>query len=113
MNLNYDEYGFGSTDYVTGLTFMFPGTYRMGNPKNIKVMMYISSSTLGDLRIWDETNGNTIAELTDVSAMTKTIKDLGELDNLPIDEAIWELQMRLPLKVGKETLSFYNVAVLF
>ena len=97
--------------YETLARFFFGGTGRLGVPTNIKIYGYSKEvAKPGDIRIYDRTNGNTIAEATDLSSAAPVVFDLGLLTNLPAAEAVFELQLRSPLG---DDFFIYSLEVVF
>ena len=81
----------GETYQVVGYV-IFPGTL-MGAPTAIKAVAGAYGGGTGYIRVYDTTNGKTIAEKAFLDGFPSVI-DLGELSNLPADEAVWEIQMK-------------------
>ena len=96
-----------STSYVVSAEFIFRGTNVLGIPAAIKAIT--DSVTSGDIKIYDVTNAETICEKISVTAGSPTIVDLGVLSNLPVEEALFEIQIR---KVGS-TINLYGISIHF
>jgi|GEM_PF-4039021 len=83
-----------ANDYAVVCQFVFPGRSEMGDIKSAKVIVWASGGYAGAVRLYDATNALQIAEKTDVDNTTAQILDLGEVDNVPDDAAIWEIQVK-------------------
>jgi len=68
---------------------------KMGTPKKIYIVSKIdNSSFVYDVRLFDMTNNKIIVEKKSLNNTELQIVDLGELTNLPTEEAILELQIK-------------------
>lgn len=81
-----------STSYIISGSFIFRGTDILGIPTHIKAIL--DSASGGDIKIYDVTNAQTICEKIGASSASPATFDLGVLSNLPIQEAIFEIQIR-------------------
>lgn len=82
-----------TSTYITIMSLTVLGE-SVNQIKNIKVLSYLTGSTVSyDVRIFDSTNSLTIAE-KNFSNSTSTINDMGTLLNLPLGEAILEVQVK-------------------
>lgn len=109
-----DQLKSNKATYEVKATLFFRGTDALGTPTNIKAIAAAEAAAEpGDLKIYDSTNSQTIAELTGISNLTRSIQDMGALTNLPAGESVWEVQLRVPLNSDKNDLMIYAVAVLF
>jgi hypothetical protein len=100
-NINISENHVESTDYITVVTFNFPGTSVWSNISNIKIISLMEDGGQSyDIKIYDVTNKKTVCS-KNLSKTEESIYDLGTLFNLPDNEAIFELQA----KVNGETVA--------
>ncbi len=79
-------------------------------PTKIEAIVEISGATSGDIRIFDETNSLTVAELTGFSDASATLKDLGTISNLPVTPAIFSIQL-LRTGAGGQSATVHTVKV--
>ena len=97
--------------YEVSARFFFGGTTRFGTPTNIKVHGAVDDAAKpGNVRIYDITNSQQIAEKTGIANEIPDVHDLGTLANLPTDEAVFEVQLADPL--GDE-IRLYALEVVF
>jgi hypothetical protein len=89
----YDYLEENSTSYIVKARCILSGTNRMGLPKKILVSATQVSTGVGYLRLWDSSNGNTIAEKA-ITNLSFDVVDMGLLTNLPEEPAMLEVQMR-------------------
>jgi len=93
-------------------TFEFKGSNIVGVPSKIKVLESASSAvSTHDIRIYDITNAQVIAEITGLTNMSFQLTDLGAISNIPTGPAIWELQAQRNgggslFKVGSITIEY-------
>jgi len=83
----------GSLIYEVLGNVIYQGSSFVGEISKINAIVHIFNATSGDIRIFDVTNANTIAELTGFTDTIPTINDLGSISNLPSGEALFELQL--------------------
>jgi len=74
--------------------FKFGGTSNWGTPQKITIIENQEPGRTGGVKIYDVTNGNTIVEKTDMTNTDLVIHDMGSLNNLPSNEAIFEIQIK-------------------
>lgn len=88
-----------SDTYERVSAFPFPGTTVIPSLSKINALLRRNgAATSASLRIYDATNAQVIAEVTGVTTLDETvISDLGPINNLPVGEATFEIQM---LRVG-------------
>jgi hypothetical protein len=88
-----------SGTYTRQSAFVWPGTLVIPFLSKINVLLRRNgAATSASLRIYDVTNALVIAEVTGVTNLDETIfTNLGPINNLPIGEATFEIQM---LRVG-------------
>lgn len=92
------EYG---QAYYQGVEFIFPGTIRRGEPVVVKMIARAKDSgKSSDLRLYDLTNSQVIAEKLGITNTDFQIIDLGTIDHLPEGEARWEAQGKKPASGG-------------
>lgn len=91
---SYPEAYTRDTSYLVAGLMRFPGSDIMGKePNSIKVIAGGDGDGM-KVKIYDRTNSLMIAEKTDIPANTdRGIYDLGGLSNIPVDEAVWEVQI--------------------
>jgi len=99
-SLNYSytgENGDGAeakaASYETVSCFIFQGSDALAVISAIKAVISADGSISGDIRIFDVTNSNVIAELTTFTNSTPVLTDLGAITNVPTDPAVFEVQM--------------------
>ena len=82
------------TGYAIACRIIFPGTDILGPNLSIaKIIAYLTAgANAGSVRVYDETNSQTIVEITGITDVTPTIYDSGALSNLPTGEAIWKIE---------------------
>lgn len=82
--------------YTVKSEFIFSGTNNIPVVSNrkIEIIASVDAGNQGDVRIFDATNANIIAEKTGISALTSTIFDMGTISNLPTTQAIFEIQLK-------------------
>lgn len=82
---------FTTGTYDTGRRFTFPGTDNIGTPTAVKITHVSSSAISPDAaRLYDVTNGNTIAEDTNLTAVVQTSTNLGAGTDWPTGPAMME-----------------------
>lgn len=79
--------------FATAACFIYRGSALWGNLKQIKGTSKVDAGATGRLRIQDVTNGLTIATSAVLSNTVNSVTDFGAIANVPVDEAVWELQM--------------------
>lgn len=82
--------------YKLMASMIFPGSTDMGVPATIKGIVYCDdASDLGEIKIFDATNGLAIAEVTGITSVdVANVLDFGTLSNVDGAEAVWEFQGR-------------------
>ena len=81
--------------YTTFNAFCFCGTVIAGIPTNIKIIAHIEKAEDScSVRIYDVTNSKVICEKTGIVNLTSEVIDLGTLSNLPIGNAVFEIQAK-------------------
>lgn len=86
-----------ATDYERLQAFIYGGSDDWGTPNLIEAIAWTENAARpADLRIYDATNAQTIAELTGITDIVETIQNLGTISNVPAAPAIWEVQMKRP-----------------
>ena len=81
--------------YTTFNAFVFSGTGIAGIPANIKIVAHIEKAEDSCLvRIYDVTNSKVICEKSGIVNLTPEVIDLGSLSNLPIGNAVFEIQAK-------------------
>lgn len=84
----------GDTSYFSAHTFLFHGSDMVGVPASIFALCgIIDSGAFLDVRIYDVTNLQTIAEKTGITDFYPTVHDLGAISNVPAAQAVWEVQL--------------------
>jgi len=94
-DVNYGVYTRNS--YYTKLaSFIYSGSNNVGNILEIYVNTWATENNMTfDIRIYDNTNSNVIAELQNISSTDeKNIQSLGVISNLPEEQAIFELHIK-------------------
>lgn len=83
------------TVYKSISNFNFPGTTKIKNTTNFKVISFMEEGgTSYDIRIVDMTNNNVIVS-KNLTNTEEGITDLGTINSLPANEAIFELQVKV------------------
>ena len=94
-NITIQDNQIDLTTYITVGTFYYPGSKLWSNITNIKVISVMEDGgTSYDVKIYDVTNNNQIV----LSNLNNTIEqncDLGTLSNIPVNEAIFEIQAKI------------------
>ena len=81
--------------YTVFNSFCFCGTGIAGIPTNIKIIAHIEKAEDSCLvRIYDVTNSKVICEKAGIVNLTSEVIDLGILSNLPIGNAVFEIQAK-------------------
>lgn len=90
----YPEAYSNSTSYLVAGLIRFPGSNTMGKaPSSIKVIAGGDGDGM-KVKIYDRTNSLMVAEKTDIPTDTdRGIYNLGDLSNIPVGEAVWEIQI--------------------
>ncbi len=91
---SYPEAYTNDTSYLVIGLIRFPGTDAMGKaPSSIKVIAGGDGDVM-KVKIYDRTNSLKIVERTDIPEdADRGIYDLGDLSNVTVDEAVWEVQI--------------------
>ncbi len=84
--------------------FPFRGSGIWGTPRKIQAVAFVDSGATGRLRIQDVTNGLTICTSAVISNTIAAVVDLGAIANVPVDEAVWELQMIRDTGTGNSSI---------
>lgn len=99
--VNFDSYSYApaissnNNSYTIVGRIHFLGTTYYKSPVKIQAIMQTSVGVIGNIRLYDVTNAKVIVEKTGIPANTSpTIFDLGVISNLPVSEAIFEIQMQ-------------------
>jgi len=101
-----------SASYLTVARFIFRGITKLGTPISAKALLERSGPPADNyqVKIYDVTNAQTIAESVAQSTIGPLILDLGALSNLPFgDDNYWEIQ----IKTGNATVYLSEVQVRF
>lgn len=101
-----------SATYYTVARFIFRGTTILGTPVSAKALLERPNTPIANyqVKIYDVTNAQTIAESVAQSTAGPLILDLGALSNLPAgDNNYWEVQ----IKTGTGTVNLSEVQVRF
>lgn len=96
-----------STSYTKlGGAFIYPGT-SVEVLRKVKAVAYANNANGGQIRVYDATNAQVIAESGTITSLTPAIVDLGAISNLPSGEAIFEVQAKRnsPATLYVESLS--------
>ncbi len=81
--------------YSTFSTMLFKGTDILGPVTSIQAVVFVAQTTKpGDLRVYDFTNNQVIAEYLGFNSLTPAVITLNGLANVSTDAAVWEIQMR-------------------
>jgi hypothetical protein len=83
-----------SGTYEVIAQFAWPGTSDMSLPFQILAALSMNGGDSMDIRVFDATNVQIIAELLGYTTPTFTVVDLGTVSNVPATPAIWEIQIR-------------------
>ena len=83
------------TTYTTLTTFNFPGTLKLNNITNIKIIGFMEEDgTSYDVKIRDMINVKDVCT-KNLTNETEAISDLGNITDLPIGESIFEIQAKI------------------
>ena len=86
-------------DWITRRVFIFQGTDKLGVPQKARLLAYTETPTLpGYFRIYDATNLNDIAYIDNMADPSPTIYIDDDLQNLPSDFSIFEIQLKADKK---------------
>lgn len=87
------------SDYLVMAKFIWVGSSQVSIPRLIILNAYVKDNpvaVVGDIRIYDATNGQTICEVIGISTIdTNNIQDMGVISNVSEGVAIWEIQGRI------------------
>lgn len=84
-----------TTGYKSTGAFKFAGSNVVGNVDYIEVIAYMDEAcTSYSVRVYDQTNGNVLAEATDLTNTAQSIQDLGDVSNIPSSSAVLEVQLK-------------------
>lgn len=84
-----------STSYQKCVAFKYAGSENIGTLDYVEIIAYKDSSiTSYDVRIYDKSNGNIIAEKTGNTNDVSEIIDLGTISNVPTGASVFECQVR-------------------
>jgi hypothetical protein len=73
--------------------FVYRGTDVLGLPKACKIMVSVANAGRpGNIKLLDFTNSTTICEWLNITSVTPVILSITNLQNLPSDEAVFEIQ---------------------
>jgi hypothetical protein len=87
-----------------GGPFKYNGSIEMGPINQVEVISKMDTgATSYSVRLYDATNETIIAETTGKTNLTESIVDLGTISNVPEDEAILEIHIKL---VGGTTSTY-------
>lgn len=83
------------SSYQTAIPrFVYGGTDTELSIQKIEAIVYLQQANVTmSVRVFDLTNANTIAEVSNIGLTTPSIVDLGTISNLPTTEAIFEVQI--------------------
>lgn len=78
--------------YVIG-QLIFRGGDELGIPTGFKTIVTMeSASTIGQIRLYDYTNGQVICSIPDITNIVPAIRETNVLNNIPTGQAIFEIQ---------------------
>jgi len=90
-------------------SFIFEGTNHVGTPTHFKILVNHDSDTIvSQVRLYDATNGNVIATVAGLTGTEYSIVLETELDNLPEEEAVLEIQLRLSTKQANNYVHIFQ-----
>lgn len=90
-----------AASYLLVRQFVFKGSNTVGVPTNIKVIAGSEIVDKGfDIRIFDSTNANVLAEMLNITTIGMIIRDMGTLSSIPTGESIFEIHMRKNVSSG-------------
>jgi hypothetical protein len=98
--------------FATAASFIFRGSSVWGSPSAIKAIARVDSGATGRIRIQDVTNGLTIATSATISNTADAIVDLGTIANVPVDQAVWEIQMIRDTGTGGSSIRCGSISLL-
>ena len=92
--------------YKILISFVFKGTNILDSPTSFKIIGKIKDSgKFGKIKIYDYTNNNNICELY-IDSTNKQIWSTTNINNLPTEEAIFEIQGLSNSDLSIESISF-------
>ncbi len=109
QNNNIPYISTNNSTYTLASKFIFDGSSNVGTPTIINVQSRINSGS-GQIRIFDVTNVEIIAENTSINTTTFTIFSLGTISNIPTGRSEWELQYN---KGTSMQIDLDNISIMF
>lgn len=95
QNISFNVYDIDRSIYTTIGTIIYPGSKYWQLVTNIKSISFMETGGSSYyMRIYDVTHNNTIAE-TEMTNTIDKISDLGALNNISDDSAVWEIQCKV------------------
>lgn len=84
-----------TTSYSRSIRFTYPGSDRIGLIDYVSVLTSKDSNmTSYDIRLYDKTNNNVMAEVTGLTNTSDDANDLGTISNIPAGKAILEIHAK-------------------
>ena len=98
--------------YTVTATFIFPGSNSIGTINDVNIISHADDKISSySARLFDQTNGLTIAENTGMTDYSQNIQNLGTVTNVPASQSIIELQIKADdgsnKKIYVESLSIH------
>ena len=83
----------GATTYKSLAHFIYGGSNNIGSITNFNVNAWVTNNGSCNVRFYDLTNANVIAEITDITSQDEfNIRSMGIITNLPTEAAVIEIQ---------------------
>lgn len=84
-----------SVNYASLAHFIYGGSDNIGSIINFNINAWVTQSGTCDIRLYDLTNNNIIAELIGITSNDeKNLQSIGVITNLPLQAAVIEIQGR-------------------
>jgi hypothetical protein len=96
-----------SGTYITVGSFVFEGT-ECSSPTAAKWIIETTGDAQADVRLYDVTNSQVIAELTGQTASGPTIKASSSLSNLPASDSVFQVQILKSAGAGGNKARIYG-----
>lgn len=99
--------------YTFAGAFTFRGTSIVGTPTAVKFVVGTKGNATLDVRLYDVTNANVIAEVTGASGPGPLVVTDSSLLNLPSGEAVFEVHIKRASGGGSSHVRVYSIGVIF
>ncbi len=97
-----------ASSYTLVQSFMYRGSSFVGSFTGIKILAHITrEGENGDIRLVNSSNGDVITSITNINSLTFQIYSSTILNNIPINDAVLELQGKTSLRLRMSELLLY------